>query len=238
MNDKILFIHIPKTAGNSIYRNLLKHNLSVLKMKHLTLNQIKKKINIDNFIKLCVVRNPYDRFVSLYFFKICHDEKFFNLKIHIEKITKKNIKIIDNKTIISYLRNLEGVEWDNNFIKKNNDIVNKNINKLKNINLKNITDLKNKKFKNWLIENISSLKQQNEYIENEKIDFLLKFENLNQEYELFLNKLKLNNIKLDKKNTSQHKNYLSYYDNELLKIVNPYIIKDCEMFNYEILKYI
>lgn len=235
MNAKILFIHIPKTAGNSIYRNLLQHNLKILKMKHLTINQIKKKVNTDDYTKLCVVRNPYDRFVSLYFFKISHDEKFYNLKNYIEKTTNKNIKNIDNNILISYLRNLKGVEWDNTFIEKNNGIVLKNINKLKNINLNNITDLKNKKFKNWLIENISSLKQQNEYTENEKIDFLLKFENLNKEYELFLKKLNLNYIKLEKKNTSQHKNYLSYYDEELLKIIKPYVIKDCKIFNYTLL---
>ena len=235
MNDKILFIHIPKTAGNSIYRNLLEHNLNIFKMKHFTLTEIKKKINIYNFIKLCVIRNPYDRFVSLYFFKISHDEKFYNLKIHIEKKTNKSIKDIDNKTIISYLKNLEGVEWDEKFIKNNKETVLKNINKLKNINLNNINNLKNKKFKNWLIENISSIKQENQYIENEKIDFLLKFENLDEEYNLFLKKLNINNIKLEKKNTSKHKNYLFYYDNELLKIIKPYIIKDCEMFNYKIL---
>lgn len=85
-----LFIWIPKTAGTSIFR----HFESAVRMKrileyedakksfnnrgsvtfgHLSIDQLLKDGVIDNnyynnCIKFTVVRNPYDRFISLYFY--------------------------------------------------------------------------------------------------------------------------------------------------------------------------
>jgi len=84
-NKKILFIHIPKTAGTTIENFFLKHmdkNVSWpeyypdllygyhdnLHYQHLTMDEIFNKLKIsklDNFdFIFCIARNPYDRFIS------------------------------------------------------------------------------------------------------------------------------------------------------------------------------
>ncbi len=68
ITEKLIFIHIPKTAGKSI-RELLRQERSYKYVKgHPTFDEI-LKINpklLYTKQSFCVVRNPFDRFVSLY----------------------------------------------------------------------------------------------------------------------------------------------------------------------------
>lgn len=70
ISDSLVFVHIPKTGGNSV-RSLLLKNLKGNKVNppHLTYDQIvnhdPKLSELESF---CVVRNPFDRFVSTYRF--------------------------------------------------------------------------------------------------------------------------------------------------------------------------
>ena len=66
---KVIFIHIPKTAGIYI-RNILdlpkpKGNL---KKDHVKPSYPEIKSNWENYLTFTFVRNPYDRLVSSYFF--------------------------------------------------------------------------------------------------------------------------------------------------------------------------
>ena len=75
---KAIFIHIPKTAGTSIYTVLSipqneKHFYTaahkIPSHQHLTPTQLKPKIPgpiWNNYFKFTVVRNPFDRVVSDY----------------------------------------------------------------------------------------------------------------------------------------------------------------------------
>ena len=69
---KTIFIHIPKTAGTSIssYFNERQIRLRVQPGKHDTINHIKQRFSnlYDSYSKFTVVRNPYDRMVSWYFY--------------------------------------------------------------------------------------------------------------------------------------------------------------------------
>lgn len=92
LNHKFLFVHIPKTAGNAIQNILLKYSedqLVVSKLKHdgverfgvestygtskhTKLLEYKKVLPpeiYDSLFKFTIVRNPWDRVVSRYFFK-------------------------------------------------------------------------------------------------------------------------------------------------------------------------
>ena len=65
MSNKILFCHIPKTAGMNINCNLQK-NVNYEYFCHKIL-----KYNIDNyknFYKFSVIRDPFDRVISVYFY--------------------------------------------------------------------------------------------------------------------------------------------------------------------------
>ena len=64
---KLLFIRIPKNASSSIYSlyselNLLSNDIV---FKHGTLYNILNTLNYKPYA-FCVVRNPYDRFISMF----------------------------------------------------------------------------------------------------------------------------------------------------------------------------
>ena len=70
---KKIFIHIPKNAGTSInkyFSNEWGDKLSIQADKHATIHEMKNKFPnaYKNYDKFAVVRNPYDRMVSYYFY--------------------------------------------------------------------------------------------------------------------------------------------------------------------------
>ena len=79
---KIIFIHIPKTGGTSIenYMNILNYNNPILKhgygtfknisFQHFTYSDYNEFLGIHifkNYFKFSVIRNPYTRIISEYF---------------------------------------------------------------------------------------------------------------------------------------------------------------------------
>ena len=70
-NDKkILFIHIPRTAGTSIYKSFKLNRIE----KHSTINYLQHRhgVNIDDYWIIGSVRNPWKRLFSLYnYTKLC-----------------------------------------------------------------------------------------------------------------------------------------------------------------------
>jgi len=84
-----IFIHIPKTGGTSVNHSLNKYcevppeilpgvrNPMALDMykKHVKLVDICKHMDITSFFKFCVIRNPWDRILSLYFWKTQHGKR-------------------------------------------------------------------------------------------------------------------------------------------------------------------
>jgi len=72
-NKKLLFCHIAKNAGQTIHITMEKMDKLEFHDKHYSMLQLKKLINDDNLfnecIKFCVIRNPWDRMVSTYFFR-------------------------------------------------------------------------------------------------------------------------------------------------------------------------
>ena len=73
IDEKILFIHIPKNAGTSV--SIFLKNLNFKKpmrifrhpqIHHLYLDELEDKININEKISFAIIRNPFDRLVSYY----------------------------------------------------------------------------------------------------------------------------------------------------------------------------
>jgi hypothetical protein len=69
------------------------------------------------------------------------------------------------------------------------------------------------------------------------VDKVMKFENLDQDFKDFLHKFNLTEVELKRHNTSQRlSNYLSYYDDEMIDIINREFDEDFRIFGYEKIK--
>ena len=67
---KTVFIHIPKNAGTSIETLFANTSFKIQPYKHANINEIKRKFPevYDSHSKFTIVRNPYDKMVSWYFY--------------------------------------------------------------------------------------------------------------------------------------------------------------------------
>ena len=90
---KLIFYRIPKNASTSVYdqlgsSNIIKQNEKLINCNadqnlykrwfsptHLKPEELKKitGLNLNDFFSFCIVRNPWDRVVSMYFFCKKHD---------------------------------------------------------------------------------------------------------------------------------------------------------------------
>lgn len=126
--DKVIFIHIPRTAGSYVESQLCKkYNCKLrwpepneinlfglykvkdnhyLTLQHLTLNEmIKYKFinkNIENQFIFTIIRNPYDRVLSLY-------KNWFNkyktLDIFLDELEKLNLDKYQHNGIVTNNKN-------------------------------------------------------------------------------------------------------------------------------------
>ena len=67
---KTIFIHIPKNAGTSIEEYFGNESFRIQPSKHADVHEIKKKFknSYNNYKKFTIIRNPYDKMVSWYFY--------------------------------------------------------------------------------------------------------------------------------------------------------------------------
>ena len=172
VNDKFIFIQIPKTGSTSIYDECTKNKLvtSLNCYRHEGLNfilQINK--NYKELPVYCVVRNPFEQIVSWYL----HCKRVHNIKLEFNNWLKENIndvhlsqsdyilvnnKIPDNVKIFKFENGIDKiVEY---------------LNKTHNLNLKTLDLNKNEKY-NW-----------KDYYKNKKnIDIVVKHRE--KEFKLF-----------------------------------------------------
>ena len=67
----------------------------------------------------------------------------------------------------------------------------------------------------------------------DEIDFIGRFENLEEDFHYICEKIGLSNIKLPHENITRHKHYIKYYDDETRGIVAEIYVKDIKFFNYK-----
>lgn len=176
-SKKILFIHIPKTAGTSVLCCLNKNR--DFKVGHVLLSRYSLEF-LENFFIFTTVRNPFDRFVSQWIYHTTDTDNFFY------RIYKKSMDIF------SYF----------DIVKEMND-----------------------KRTSW--------RSMSEFIhhKDKKIDFIMKFENLSYDWNLFKNKFNFRcDLPLIKK--TKHDHYSRYYNSLLISKVEQMYEQDLVNFNY------
>lgn len=68
-NLKCIFIHIPKTAGQSFHHMLSELDSTIhldgdLELGHMTAHSVKERMTFDSYFKFSIVRHPIDRMIS------------------------------------------------------------------------------------------------------------------------------------------------------------------------------
>ena len=192
---RFLFIHIPKTAGNSIQsvlRDYSEDQLVALRKeqdgierfglrnpnhqirKHSTLREYRDTLGDEQFRKLyrfTCVRNPWDRMVSYYFTPTQSPETWDRKKFR--EIISKSASVAD------YLRLNENEEDP---------------------------------FAN--------------------VDYIMRFENLGDDFRTLCNQLKISPATLPQYNRSTREHYSRYYDDELREFVRTRFAAEIERFGY------
>jgi hypothetical protein len=123
-NNKIVFIHIPKNGGTSIRKLIYKNGGGIYIKNHPTFDEITKinPIYTKNKISFCIVRNPFDRFISIFRFnnqekrlKKIFAERYIDIKDKINTLEKfiKNFEFPKNRWLGKSLYTPQAV-WANN----------------------------------------------------------------------------------------------------------------------------
>lgn len=204
-DKKVIFIHIPKTGGQSLAAMLLPNNIKIsdVNYEYMTGHDIKNnkslvhatyeeflsinnKINEDfkEYFKFAVVRNPWDRVVSQW----------------AKNARKRGCGFSEFITLI-----------------ERNDL-----DKLQNF------------FINKYVASVMCRSQADYILLNGEIqlDKIYRFENYQKEIEHLKNKIKIE-APIVHKNHSNHKHYSEYYNMRLIKRVCKIYQKDVDLFGYK-----
>ena len=195
LQKHFLFVHIPKTAGNSIQtalRDYSEDQLVALRKeqdgierfglrnpnykikKHSTLGEYRDALGNEQFrslYKFSCVRNPWDRMVSYYFTPTQSPETWDRKKFR--KMISKIVSVAD------YLR-LDQDEED--------------------------------PFTN--------------------VDYIMRFENLAEDFRTVCGKIGISAATLPRYNRSNREHYSKYYDDELRELVRTQFAAEIERFGY------
>jgi len=184
-SKKFIFIHINKTGGTSVQKSLNEYWDHRPKKNHYPVKHVIESIGkkkYKKYFKFCIVRNPWDRLVSKYFWSL-----------------QKKCSIPKNMTFKQYIDNIEI------FRKKE----------------------KRKRY--------DAFQSQLEWIKNGQIidmDYIMKFENLQSDWNFIKRKLNIENNLGYHKNTN-HEFYPFYYTDQNMIDAVRYIYKeDIDYFGY------
>mgnify|MGYP001157014909 CR=1 FL=1 len=187
-----IFIHIPKTAGISVSKSIYGENKGHTKLLHY---QRYDEERFDRYYKFAFVRNPWDRFVSAFYY-----------------LKKGGRNQQDKSWAAKYLMNGESL---NGFIER--------INGDKNFRRDVLIHQHFEPQINYLKDKSGNL----------NIDFIGRFENLNDDFQKIANHLQIS-AKLKEININKEKDhYKTYYNDKTKEIIERLYAEDIIKLNYQ-----
>ena len=223
--DNILLFYSAKSGNTTLRQWYLNYKFGfvsddVIKIRKLTNSLLKKKFsdkynkgNYDNYIKVIVVRNPYDRVVSMFI------DKFINIKDNIYKFLSTN-----DITFNIFLELLEKEKNESEFYNSNKHFIPQSLSREK-INFDYVVKLES--FQDDMLNFIHK-----EIDENYKYDFTKKAGNFKSNYNEE-NYQDLTNIKLSKLRNLESINKKSFLNQKNKDIIYNLYKNDFLKFNYE-----
>jgi hypothetical protein len=228
-----IFFWIPKTGGYSIYEALVKHgcirerwlspfvpftNEGLATFGHVDMREclargVVSQDYFDRAFKFCFVRNPWDRLVSLYFYKRYNEQTSFDDFVHrIQRAFAARRTLCGRAAARSQIcqRLLARFRATEPYILVP-PIGPFNSLRLSQANVQ----------ADWVTDSSGNL----------VVDFVGKFENLSAGIETVFERLGIDE-ELGHKNKTQHKSYRTYYTTETRGIVGQLYRRDVELFGY------
>tara|TARA_R110000824_G_scaffold46931_1_gene134342 strand:- start:283 stop:999 length:717 start_codon:yes stop_codon:yes gene_type:complete len=231
LDKKIMFFHIPKNAGVSIMTAFgLEKNKQINRSPVCALTTLDYygEEYLKSLIKFSIIRNPYDRLVSLYHFRKTKND-LYNLYVGNnvsggDKTTPEGTELSFKEWVMDSRTRGAGLCWTTDPY------------------LNSCKETQVHLFLNYPNGYNSTLEWVNQihYITDENgilvTDEILRFENINEELENFCNKYNINNPILPKLNSSPgstKRNYVDFYDDELIEFVNKLFKDDIDYLDYK-----
>lgn len=188
---KIIFIHIPKCAGSSVRQAIIENDSNAISLEHTSYITLLEEYpnETKNYLIFTIVRNTYDRLVSLY--------HFIKENLHLDCFNSNNYITLFSKPFDECIQSEE--------------------------------------FKTYFpLNQIFWIKDKDNQIPK-KINIFYYNTNLREEINKLLLKNNIDlNLDLPNINIGKHKNYESYYNNELVEYVKIHNKEEIEYFNFNI----
>lgn len=197
-NKKIIFIHIPKTAGTSIIRVFWDDNTKIKYRKknvyqpHETIKNVLNEEKFNEYFKFCVIRNPWDRLTSLYRYRMQYPHNALEYNI------------AENLSFDDYLMNIDEIEIER-YCNGDEQIC------------PHDQQIK------WIVDDNMNI----------RVDMILRFENLESDWNLLCNKIEIEADLPHKTVTEGEKDYRKYYTEYTKNLVAERYKDDIEWFNYK-----
>ena len=201
--NKVIFIHVPKTAGSSIREAV------GIKNSHTSLINVKKNITekqFDDYFKFSVVRNPWARLYSYYNYR----RKRWTIPSYGKLAYEKNF----NDWVLECFNEYKKSKDNNNFL-------NGQVATLCDPNPRTPFRLWEPQCKWFMIDGKICL------------DYVIKFEDLENDWKFCSDKIfgkhkKLNHLK----KTNKKREYIKAYNLDSIKMVEEMFSLDIKLFNY------